>query len=117
MLYTRAYVRLLSDTISELRARNERLEVERSELLNRLLERRNIEPLRESTDEQTVQARSPIQIISPSSSMLPEMEDAVKNSWIREEMAYIQQIEGVENEDVAESLANDRYVQYFRVIK
>ena len=45
------------------------------------------------------------------------MEDAVKDSWIREEMAYIQQIEGVENEDVAASLANDRYVQYFRVIK
>jgi len=114
MFYSRSYVRVLTETISDLRARNDRLESERSELLNRLLERNNIDPIRESTA-QAVQPRNSIQIISPASSMLPEMEEAVKDSWVKEEMTYIQQVEGVENADVAENLANDRYLQYFRV--
>lgn len=116
MFYSRAYVQLLQDTVSELRARNERLEAERVGILDRLLERKNIEPLRQSADEGASQMRPAIQIISPTGAMLPEMEDAVKESWVAEETQYIIDQQGLDY-DRARTEAERAWVQYNKVMK
>jgi hypothetical protein len=88
MFTTKAHADDLRAQIVRLEKQLEEERAERSRLLDRLLERHNFAPLAEPPK---VSAAPPMQIISPfGGGATPEMIDAMKQSFVDEEIAYLQ---------------------------
>lgn len=88
MFFSRSYVNALQRQIDDLKQRLSESDIERKYLLDRLLEKNNYQPIRQSAAESTPQPPS-LQIISPYNSIPLEAQDAIRESWIREEADYL----------------------------
>lgn len=113
MIYTRATINALQAQIDDLQKRLTESEAERKHLLNCLLTKNHIEPIRESAA--TAPTLPTIQILSPTNGITPEMEDAVRQDWIAEEAAYIALGSGIDA-DRALQQAEQEYVRQHQVI-
>lgn len=82
-------------------------------MLNNLLVKHNLEPIRESAA--PTPSLPTIQILSPTNGITPEMEDAVRQDWIAEEAAYISLNSGIDA-DRAMQQAEQEYVRQHQVI-
>lgn len=88
MFATNAHVNDLRAQIERLAKQLEEERAERARLLDRLLERHNYAPLAELPKAPPI---SPVQVISPfGGGATPEMIDATKQSFVDEEIAYLQ---------------------------
>lgn len=88
MLTTKAHADDLRAQIERLARELEAERAERARLLDRLLERHNYAPLAELPKAPPV---SPVQVISPfGGGATPEMIDAMRQSFVDEEIAYLQ---------------------------
>ena len=118
MFYTRAHIQALEAQISRLEQSHvseiSRLEQllaeernERRELLNRLLEKRNIEPIAAKPEPKlpdTVQSVTPF-----GNGGTPEVVGLMKESWLGEEAAYLMEEHGM-TEEQAKSAAERNWV-------
>lgn len=105
MIYFSATIRAMQAHIETLQARNAALEAERTALLDRLLEKRNIAPITEPEKPALTPA---VQIIAPYG-VPKEAEDAIRASWIAEETEYLQVSAGYEYER-ARSIAEQNWL-------
>lgn len=96
MIYFRPHVRALERQIDDLQRRLSDAETERRELLDRLLERNNYQPIRQSAAESETQEMPVVQLISPFNSIPLEAQDAIKESWLREETEYVMMAQGLD---------------------
>lgn len=113
-MFSRAHIRALEVRIEDLKAQLADERKERQALLNRLLEKHNVAPITPSDP----QPRTPtIEIINPYGVLTPELEDATRESWLREEMDYIRMTQGIEEPERLRSLAEDSYISHHQVLK
>ena len=96
MIYFRPHVRALERQIDDLTKRLSEADAERRELLDRLLEKNNYQPIRQSAAESTPQEKPVVQLISPFNAIPPEAQDAIKESWLREETEYVMATQGLD---------------------
>lgn len=108
MFYFRAYVGSLERQIDDLKERLRQSEAERTELLSRLLEKHNYQPLAQSAASEMTTSQPPIQVISPFNSIPFDAQDAIKESILKEETEYIMSEQGID-ETRARALAEDRF--------
>ena len=113
MLYLRSTVQALQSQIDDLRQRLDASEQERKDLLDRLLSRNNVEPLRQS--EPARATAPPIQYIAPFGVQPAEIEQPLRDSWIEEETAYVMQTTGMDWER-SHAEAQRRYIGQHRTI-
>lgn len=114
MFHTKTLIRALESQISRLEQLLEKERTERQQLLDRLLEKRNIEPVQPKPERSSP---NPIQIISPfGNAATPEMVDALKESWVQEESFYLQAEHGLP-ELRAREMAEQRWVSEHSVIE
>ena len=107
MFYTRAHVRSLEAQIERLERQLAEAHAERKDLLDRLLERRNVERIQPKP--QPVIPES-VQVIHPfGSAATPDMVEAAKESWVGEEAAYLQAEHGM-SEMQAREMAEQRWL-------
>ena len=97
--------------IADLQQRLQQSETEKLDLLNRLLERHNVSAVGVPAPPKA----EPIQVLSPFPSMPPEMEDAVKDSWLNEETEYIIQTRGL-SPDLARAEAERSFTAQHQTI-
>lgn len=82
----------LEAQIADLQKRLDRAQDENRALLDRLLQRHNVAPMSEPP-----KASAPvIEVISPSGTVPPEMQDAVRESWVQEEAEYVATMQGLD---------------------
>lgn len=92
MLTTRAHAADLRAQIERLAKQLEEERAERARLLDRLLERHNYAPLAEQP---RAAVGPPVRIISPfGGGATPEMTEAMRESWVMEEAAYLEAEQG-----------------------
>jgi hypothetical protein len=100
--------------VDDFKALLEKANLEKLDLLNRLLARHNVSavgvPAVASAD-----PAPPIQILSPFGSVPAEMHDPLKDSWIAEETEYIIQTRGLPP-DIARAEAERAFVSTHQVI-
>jgi len=113
LLYTRATINALQSQIDDLQKRLSDSAAERKHLLNCLLTKNNIEPIRESAT--PTPSLPTIQILSPTNGITPEMEDAVRQDWIAEEAAYIALSSGIDAQRALQQ-AEQEYIRQHQVI-
>lgn len=106
-------IALLQAQIADLQKRLDRADKERKVLLDRLLAKNNIEPV--SPPEVRPEMPRPVEVLHPFGVLPPEAVDAVRESWVREEMEYIEMNEGVTGER-ARALAEQRFSEQHRAI-
>lgn len=82
--------------LSDVQERLALADEERQSLLDRLLERNNYQPIRQSAAESETQERPVVQLISPFNSIPLEAQDAIKESWLREETEYVMMAQGLD---------------------
>lgn len=109
MFHTRAHVEALNAQIEFLKGELAKSQQEVKDLLDRLLAKNNVTPLSEP-----IQSKEPIQVLTPFGVLPGEMEDLVKDSWLRTEMEHWMN-EGYD-ETRARQIANDEYLKQHRVI-
>lgn len=101
MFYTKAHVFALEAQIKRLEQLLADEKSERKQLLDRLLEKRNVEPIQpkpQPTIPETVQVISPF-----GGGTTPELVEALKESWMGEEMAYHQAEHGLSETQAREA--------------
>lgn len=111
MIYFSATIRAMQAHIDALTARNAALEAERSALLDRLLEKRNIAPIVEPERPKSAPA---VQVIAPYG-MPKEAHDALRESWLAEETEYLQVSAGYDYER-ARSVAESNWLQQNKAV-
>lgn len=109
MFYTRAHVEALNAQIEFLKGELAKSQQENKDLLDRLLLKHSVTPISEP-----IQSKDPIQVLTPFGVLPGEMEDLVKDSWIRDEMEHW--INEGYDEIRARQIANDEYLRQHRVI-
>lgn len=112
MIYFRAHVRALEDQIAYLKERLAEAEKESRKLLDRLLAKNNVEPL--SQPEKAV--APPPEILTPFGVADAEIQDALKESALREETQYIMGKLGCD-ESTARGYAEQWYLDQHQVIR
>jgi hypothetical protein len=110
VFYTQAHVRALEAQIKWLQEQLARSQQEERNLLDRLLIRANVTPMSEPLQS----TKEPIQVMTPFGVLPGEMEDLVKDSWIRDEMEHWMN-QGYD-EARARQVANDEYLRQHKVI-
>ena len=105
-------IALLQAQIADLQKRLNASEKERRALTDRLLEKHNVAPLAPEAPRPEVRT---VEVLSPYGVVPPEMEDAVRASWVKEETEYIQMTEGLD-EERARLLAERRFTEQHRAI-
>lgn len=86
MIYFSPTVRALKAHIDDLKQRLADSETERKALLDRLLQKRGAEPIHEAP---APAAKPALQVIAPPGMALPDVQDAVRDVWIQEEVTYL----------------------------
>lgn len=113
MFYTRSHVRALEAQIDYLKAELEKSHLQANALLDRLLQRHNIEPVRPSPQPVTPE---PTQLISPFGQVnTPEMAEAFRESWTNEEAAYLMAEEGYADGQARE-MAERRFISQHKAL-
>lgn len=114
MFYSRGHARALQAQIDDLKARLAEADTERRELLNRLLEKHNISPLVQSESGPVSQPK--IEVLSPWGAIPAEAEDAIRESWLKEETQYLMGTTGID-EDRARQAAEQAYIAQHQRIR
>lgn len=86
MIYFSPTVRALREQIEDLRGRLKESDAERRALLDRLLEKHRITPVAESSPASPAPA---LQFVAPPGVQFPEVQNVVRDVWIREEVDYL----------------------------
>jgi hypothetical protein len=107
MWATRAEAALQAQII-DLQKRLDRAQDENRALLDRLLQKNNVAPVSESPKS----TQPVIEVISPSGAVPPEMQDAVRDSWVQEEADYVAMTQGLDA-DRARQEAMKRFTEMY----
>lgn len=110
MFYSKAHVEALNAQIEYLKAQLAEAKQECKDLLDRVLLKANVTPV----SEPLASSREPIQVIAPMGVIPGEMEDLVKQSWLRTEAEHWMN-EGYD-EFRAKQMAEQEYLKQHRVI-
>jgi hypothetical protein len=107
VFYTKAHVLALEAQIERLEQLLADEKSERRQLQDRLLEKRNIEPIQPKLQPSIPDT---VQVISPfGGGTTPELVGALKDSWVGEEAAYLQAEHGMA-EMQAKEMAEQRWI-------
>lgn len=109
MFSSRAHVEALEKQIEYLKGELEKSRQECKDLLDRLLQKHNVTPVSEP-----IAAKEPIQVITPFGVLPGEMENLVKDSWLRDEAEHW--VNQGYDESRARQMAEDEYMKQHRVI-
>lgn len=88
MIFFSPTIRALQAHITELQVRLAASETERQQLLDRLLQKHNFSPVGEVSAEKP-RPSSPLQYIAPPGVNPVEIQDAIKDVWMNEEVGYL----------------------------
>ncbi len=86
MIYFASTIHALQAHIAELQARLAASETERQELLDRLLSKNRVDPIKEAAP---VPAKPALQYIAPPGVNPIEVQDGIRDVWLQEEMGYL----------------------------
>jgi hypothetical protein len=112
VIYTRAHINALESQIADLKERLEKADRERQSLLDRLLEKHNVMPIIPPAPQPAA-----IEVIHPYGVLTPDVDDAVRESWLQEEMQHIRMTQGIEDPERLRALAIDSYIVFHQAIK
>lgn len=112
MIYFRSHVQALELQIAYLKERLVEVEQEKRRLLDRVLEKNNVAPISEPA-QSTVSAPD---VLAPFGIAVADVQDALRESWLREETEYIMGKLGCD-EGTARSYAEQEYLTQHQVIR
>jgi hypothetical protein len=111
LIYSRSHVQALEGQIAYLKEQLGEAKKENRDLLDRLLAKHNVQPITEPAQPST----RPPDILAPFGVNDAEIQDAFKESWIREETQYIVNSLGCD-EGTARTYAEQEYVARHQII-